>query len=62
MSKKLYRSTKNQRIAGVCEGIGDYFNIDPTLIKLGWIIGTLISFGTGIFIYIVAWIIIPEKK
>ena len=61
--KKLYRSTTNRRIAGVCGGIGEHFKVDPTMIRLVWVLASLL---TGIFFgllaYIIAWIIIPEKK
>ena len=59
-SKKLYRSKKHRMIAGVCGGLGEYFDIDPTLIRLGWVILTL-GMGIGLLAYIIAWIIIPEK-
>jgi len=61
LTKKLYRSKKNKVIAGVCGGLGEYFNIDPVLIRLLWVLATLI-YGAGIFAYILAWIIIPEQK
>lgn len=57
--KRLYRSRKDRVIAGVCGGIGDYFEIDPMLIRLVWLL--LGMTGTGILAYIVAWIIIPEE-
>lgn len=61
MEKKLYRSSTNKMLSGVCGGIGEYFNIDPTLIRLVWAIAT---FVTGIFVgilaYVVAAIIIPS--
>jgi len=59
-NKKLFRSTKNRMVAGVCGGIGEYFNVDPTVIRLVWVIFTLISMGAGIIAYIIAWIIVPE--
>ena len=59
--KKLYRSKKNRVIAGVCGGIGEYFNIDPTLIRLIWILFVFAG-GSGILAYIIAWLIIPEAK
>lgn len=59
--KRLYRSKKNRIIAGVCGGIGEYFNVDPTIIRLLWVILTLMG-GAGILAYIIAWIIIPEQK
>jgi len=60
MVKKLYRSRKNSMIAGVCGGIAEYFDIDPTLVRL---LAILIVFlgGVGILAYIIAWIIIPEN-
>ncbi len=60
MKKKLYRSNKNKMLAGVCGGIGEYFDIDPTLIRLGWVV--LCAFvGSGIIAYIIATIIIPRN-
>ena len=59
--KRLYRSKKNRVLGGVCAGIGEYFNVDPVLIRLIWVIITLMG-GAGILAYIIAWIIIPEKK
>lgn len=60
MKKKLYRSNKNKMLAGVCGGIGEYFDIDPTLIRLGWVV--LCAFaGSGIIAYIIAAIIIPRN-
>jgi len=59
--KRLYRSKNNRVIAGVCGGIGEYFNIDPTLIRLLWILFIFMG-GSGILAYIIAWIIIPQEK
>ena len=56
--KKLYRSDKDKKIAGVCGGIGEYFNIDPTLVRLGAVI--LGICGGGLVAYVVAAIIMPE--
>ena len=58
--KRLYRSRKNRIIAGVCAGIADYFNIDPTLVRVLWVISALV-YGGGILAYIIAWILIPEE-
>jgi len=57
--KRLYRSRKDRIIAGVCGGIGEYFEIDPTLIRLVWLLLGLT--GAGIVVYIVAWAIVPEE-
>ncbi len=59
MEKKLYRNTSNKMLAGVCSGIGDYFGIDATLVRLGWVIFSLAG-GGGILAYIIALVIIPE--
>lgn len=58
--KKLYRS-KNRIIAGVCAGIAEYLNIDPTVVRVVWTILTLCSLGVGILAYIICWILMPEK-
>ncbi len=59
---KLYRSKKNRIIAGICGGIGEYFKIDPTLVRLLWLLISVVSAGVGGMIaYIIAWIIIPEE-
>ena len=59
-NKKLYRIENGKMIAGVCTGIGEYFNVDTTLIRLGWVILSFM-FGCGIIAYIIAAIIIPKK-
>lgn len=58
MTKKLYRSRKDRMIAGVCGGIGEYFDMDPTLIRL--LVVLLGVTGTGLIVYFVAAIIIPN--
>ena len=58
--KKLYRNTENKMLAGVCSGIADYFDIDPTLVRLGWVLFSLLG-GSGLLTYIIAAIIIPER-
>ena len=58
--QRLYRSKKERILGGVCAGLGEHLNVDPTVIRLVWAVVTLLSFGTGIIIYILAWIIIPE--
>ena len=58
--KRLYRSKKSRIIAGVCGGIGDYFDVDPTIVRLIWAL-SVFGMGTGVLAYLVALIIIPEK-
>lgn len=61
--KKLYRSRDNRMIAGVCGGLGEYFNVDPTLIRLIWaLVSVPLAFFGGIVVYIIAAIIIPERR
>lgn len=59
--KRLYRSRKNRIIAGVCGCIGDYFDIDPVIIRIIWLF-FVFSMGVGILVYILAWIIIPLEN
>ena len=59
MEKKLYKSNKNKKIDGVCAGIAEYFDIDPTLIRLGAVLLTCVA-GGGILAYIVCAIVIPR--
>ncbi len=58
MNRKLYRSNNNKMLCGVCGGIGEYLGVDPTLIRLLWAV--LACSGTGILVYIIAAIIIPQ--
>ena len=59
MEKKLYRSTTNKTIAGVCAGLAEYLNIDPTIVRVIWALVGLS--GTGLVAYLVCALIIPEK-
>ena len=60
MKKQLRRSTENKVIAGVCGGIAEYFDIDPTLIRLAWVLFCALG-GSGVLAYIVAALVIPER-
>ncbi|MEI6498355.1 MAG: PspC domain-containing protein [bacterium] len=57
--KKLYRSCKDKVVGGVCGGLGEYFDVDPILIRLAVILFTFAG-GAGVVFYIIAWIIIPQ--
>lgn len=61
VDKKLYRSERNRMIAGVCGGLAEYFDIDPVLVRLLWVAFTFFV-GSGILLYILACIIIPNEK
>lgn len=56
--KKLYRSWDNRIIAGVCGGLGEYFSVDATLIRVLFLAFAII-FGGGILLYVLLWILIP---
>ena len=58
--KKLYKSNTDKKIAGVCGGIAEYFNIDATLVRLGWVVFSLLG-GSGLLAYIIAAIIMPDQ-
>ena len=60
MEKRLYKSNTDKKLDGVCAGIANYFNIDPTLIRLAWVIFTLAG-GCGLIAYIIAAIITPRE-
>jgi len=63
MQKKLYLSETDKKLCGVCGGIGEYFDIDSTLIRLAWVILSFFSLGIGgIIIYIIASLIIPKRQ
>ena len=57
--KRLYRSAKNRVLGGVCGGIGEYFNVDPTIVRLLWILFGLTA--VGVVFYFIAWFIIPRN-
>ena len=59
MKKRLYKIEEGKKLCGVCGGIAEYFNIDPTLIRLGLVL--LACTGSGILAYFVAAIIIPDE-
>lgn len=58
--KRLYRIPQGKLIGGVCTGLGDYMNVDYTIIRLIWLLLILFG-GIGLLVYLIAWIIIPEK-
>ena len=59
MSKQLYKSNTNKMLEGVCGGIAEYFGVDPTIVRLAWVVFCALG-GSGILAYIIAAIIIPS--
>jgi phage shock protein C len=60
-AKRLVRSTNDRKLAGVCAGIADYFDMDPTIIRVLWLLATLVP-GPNILAYIILWIAVPEGQ
>jgi len=58
-TKRLYRS-KNKWLGGVCSGIAEYLNMDPTIIRVVWLILAL-AYGVGLLAYLIAWLVIPKN-
>ena len=57
-SKKLMRSRRDKRLGGVCAGLAEYFDLDPTIVRVIWVLAVFFA-GTGLLIYIVLWIVLP---
>ena len=61
MEKKLSLSSKDKKIAGVCGGIAEYYNFEPSLVRIIWVLLTLIFNGIPGIIYIVCWAVMPKE-
>jgi phage shock protein C len=57
-SKRLFRSRTEKMVGGVCGGLADYLDIDPTIIRIVWVVVTLMG-GAGLLAYLVMWIVVP---
>jgi phage shock protein C len=60
VEKRLYRSRSERMLGGVCGGLGGYFSVDPTIVRLLWVLFSLAG-GAGVLAYLIAWIIIPDE-
>jgi len=60
-TKRLFRSEDNKILAGICGGLGEYFTIDPTLIRLLFVLAAIFG-GSGILIYILLWVLLPKES
>ncbi len=58
--KRLYRSGQNKVIAGVCGGIGEYLGVDPTIVRLVWVLSFFV-WGAGLLAYLLAWLVMPKN-
>ena len=61
MKKRLYKSTTNKKLCGVCGGLAEYFDFEPTLVRLAWILFTVLG-GAGILAYIITAIVMPSYR
>lgn len=61
MRKRLYRVEQGKMLCGVCGGIAEYFDLDPSVVRLGWIVFCALG-GSGVLAYIIAAIVIPTKS
>lgn len=59
MTRRLYRSNSNKVIAGICGGLGEHFDVDPTLMRLIAVVAGLASAGVAVLFYLIAWLVIP---
>lgn len=59
--KRLYRSTKDRKIAGVCGGLAEYFGVDPTIIRVVFVALALPGGLPGVIPYVILWVIVPTK-
>jgi phage shock protein PspC (stress-responsive transcriptional regulator) len=60
-TRKLYRSNTDKKVAGICGGLGEYFNIDPTMIRILFIAVFFLTGSLAFWLYLVLWIVIPEN-
>lgn len=60
VKKRLYRSRKNRRVAGVCSGIADFLAVDPTIVRILWVLLAMAG-GPGVLLYIIMAAIVPEE-
>jgi len=60
--KRLYRSETDKMIGGVCGGIAEYFTLDPTLVRIGYIVLSVFTVFSGVLAYLILWIVVPKRK
>lgn len=60
MERRLYRSRTDRMLGGVCSGLGNYFGVDPSLIRLAFVLLTVFG-GSGVLLYLILWIVLPEE-
>ena len=58
-AKRLMRSSRDKKIGGVCAGLAEYFDLDPTIVRVVWLLAVLFG-GTGLLVYLILWIVLPQ--
>ena len=61
MDRKIYLSNTNKKIGGVCGGLGEYFGIDPTIVRILWVLAVFLE-GIGLLAHFIAWIVMPRRS
>lgn len=61
IQKRLYRSNNEKMISGVCGGVAEYFDVDPTIVRVLWVFLTLTGLGFGLILYIIMAFMVPEN-
>jgi phage shock protein C len=56
--KRLMRSSRDKKLGGVCAGLADYFDLDPTIVRIVWLLAVLFA-GTGLLVYLILWLVLP---
>ena len=59
--KKLYLSTKNKKLGGVCGGVAEYLNCDPTIVRIAFV-NLALLYGCGLLVYLIMWFIMPKEE
>jgi phage shock protein C len=59
--RRLYRSRTEKMLGGVAGGLADYFDVDPTIVRLAWALIALMTGGTAILVYLVLWLLVPRQ-
>ena len=59
--RRIHRSATDKVIAGICGGLGEYFNIDPVILRVVWALSVL-ALGVGLLLYLICWILIPVGR
>ena len=61
-TKRLYRSNKDRMVVGICGGLGEYFKIDPTIVRLIAVVGFFVTASAVFWAYLIMWVVIPEQS